>query len=95
MLVEISHHVIDRLREWNKDRANKNFDRSYVLALLLVLVSKDDICQSNINQDVTMFIRDLMWIRASDQMRVAAVDKYIEDYCREKSVERVGEKSHQ
>lgn len=95
MLIEISYRVIDRLREWNEDRANNNFDRLYVLALLLVLVSKDDIRRSNIDQNVIAFIRQLMWVRALDESRVAAVDKYIEEYCNEKSVERSGETSHQ
>lgn len=105
MLVEISHRVIERLRQWNEDRENKHFDRLYVLALLLVLVPKDDICRSNIDQNVLNFIRDLMWIRAYDETRVAAMDKYIADYCREKaaieaaepsteqSTEQVGKKS--
>lgn len=85
MLVEISCRVIQRLRDWNNDRENISFDRSYVLALLLVLTSKDDISKSNINQSVIQFIRDLMLFRTSCQSRVNSTEKYILDYCKEQA----------
>lgn len=55
-MVEISHQVIEKLRTWNLKRENSELDRNFVLTLLLVLVSKDDICHSAISTEVLDFI---------------------------------------
>lgn len=60
-MIEISSRVIQRLRAWNQDRQNQSLDRLYALALLLVLVSCDDIRAGNIDEDVLRFIRGMKY----------------------------------
>lgn len=59
MFVEISHQVVEKLKTWNSDKENSSLDRHFVLALLLVLVSKDDISNGTISDEVVGFIRGM------------------------------------
>lgn len=59
MLIEIPNRIVEKLRAWNLERQNHSLDRLYVLALLLALVSKDEIRGGNIDEDVLRFIRGM------------------------------------
>lgn len=57
---EIPHSVIKQLIEWNTnapENSNIDIDRRFVQALLLILLSKDQIMANNIPKHVLEFIR--------------------------------------
>lgn len=55
--MEIPFKVIEKLSDWNKVPLNQSIDRNFILALLLILVEKEDITKKNISESVREFIQ--------------------------------------
>lgn len=56
--------------------------------MLLALVSKDDLANHVIRAGVLEFIRELLWIRTEDALRVAQLETFVDDFCKEKAEEK-------
>lgn len=55
---EIPFKVIDKLKDWNThtDKANEEYDRKLISALLLMCCSSNDLANYQVNNDVREFI---------------------------------------
>lgn len=89
-LIEIPAKVVSKILEWNLDdekRGDLSYDRKICQSLVMSLVSKNDLLESNINKDVINFIEACFIVRCDDQVdeRIAAIDTYIQELCATKA----------
>lgn len=84
MKFEIPIDAIDTFRTWNAEplKQNRSCDKLMVEALILILVTPDDITKGLVNDEVREFIHGFLEIRIGDDAdRLSKVDKYIEEAC--------------